>query len=146
MKTKESKVMAKKLTELTIRTYYTYRDETRDTGTVAVGSHAFSVLAKVYYSNKEYCVNDLSEMMHMQSPQLSKLLTLLENAGYVTKRRPENNRRSVLVNITEEGKAYFEKMYAVIESRIIDAVENASIDDPAAVAKAMELLYKAMYN
>ncbi len=145
MKTKESAKVAKNLTDLTFRTYYTYRDDTREAGDIAVGTHAFSVLAKIYYSETPYCVNNLSELMHMHNPQLSKLLTLLEKEGLVSRSRPAENRRSVLINITDEGKEYFEKMYAVVERRIAETLDEKDVTDPAGLAKAIGQIYSVLY-
>lgn len=145
MKEKDSAKLSKSLMDLTFRTYYTFRDETRERGDITVGSHAFGVLTKIYYSEKSYCVNELSELMHMHNPQLSKLLTLLERAGFVSRNRPEDNRRSVLINITDEGKAYFEKMYGIIEKKLAETLTDTDLKDPAGAAKAMDQLYTALY-
>lgn len=142
---RDSAKMAKLIMELTLRTYYTFKDETRDEGDIAVGSHAFDVLTKIYYSEKSYCVNELSEMMHMQNPQLSKLLNLLENAGYIERIRPKNNRRSVLLNITDEGRAYYEKMYGIMAERLAEALSDKDVNDPSGTAKAISNLYSALY-
>lgn len=145
MAEKDSAKMAKLLMELTMRTYYTFKDETRESGDIAVGSHAFDVLTKIYYSSKTYCVNELSEMMHMQNPQLSKLLNLLENAGFIERIRPKTNRRSVLLEITDEGRAYYEKMYGLMAERLAEVLSDRDVDDPSGTAKALSHLYSAIY-
>ena len=60
---KDSAKMAKLLMELTMRTYYTFKDETRESGDIAVGSHAFDVLTKIYYSEKQKRHKLFSEWM-----------------------------------------------------------------------------------
>lgn len=145
MKEKDRAQMAKQIMDLTFRTYYTFRDETREMGDVTVGSHAFGVLTKIYYSDRCYCVNELSEMMHMHNPQLSKLLNLLENEGFIERNRPKDNRRSVLISITDEGKAYFEKMYGIMEAKLAEVLADKDVDDPSGTAKAMSRLYSSLY-
>lgn len=145
MREKDCTQMAKQIMDLTFRTYYTFRDETREQGNVTVGSHAFDVLTKIYYSDRCYCVNELSEMMHMHNPQLSKLLNLIENEGFVVRTRPKDNRRSVLISITDEGKAYVEKMYGIMADKLAEVLLDKEIDDPSGTAKALKLLYSSLY-
>lgn len=137
--------MAKQLMELTFRTYYTFRDETRERGNVAVGSHAFGVLTKIYYSDRCHCVNELSEMMHMHNPQLSKLLNLLENEGFIERNRPKDNRRSVLISITDEGRAYIELMFGIMTDKLAEVFADKDITNPSGTAKAMSQLYSSLY-
>ena len=145
MREKDAAAISGKLTEFVFRTYYTYRDETRENGDIAVGSHAFGALTKIYFSEKPYTVNEMSNLMNMQTPQLSKLLTLLERHGLVERSRPEDNRRSVLVSATDEGKAYVEKMLGIVSERIADVLEGKELNDTAAVRKAMDQLYTTLF-
>ena len=145
MKAKECTDVSQKLMELILRTYYTYRDETRDEGEVSVGSHAFGVMMKIYYSDKFYSVNELSALMHMHNPQLSKILNGLEDNGLVDRRRPRENRRSVEIRLTDEGKAYVEKMSAIMQQRIEAALSDKELADASAVTKALDQLYTALY-
>lgn len=145
MREKDAAAIAGKLTEFVFRTYYTYRDETRENGDIAVGSHAFGALTKIYFSEKPYTVNEMSVLMNMQTPQLSKLLTLLEKHGLISRSRPEDNRRSVLVSVTDEGKAYVENMLGIVSDRIAEVLEGKELNDTAAVRKAMDQLYTTLF-
>ncbi len=145
MREKDIADVSKKLTELMFRTHYTYRDETREAGDITVGSHAFGVLTKVYYSEKIHTVNELSAMMHMQNPQLSKLLTAIEKEGYIVRTRPKDNRRSVEITITDKGKAYVEGMMSIIENKIAEDLAQKDGGDLTPVKKALDQLYCALY-
>ena len=145
MREKDTAELAKKFSELMFRTYYTYRDETRESGDFSISSHAFGLLAKIYYSEKIHTVSELAKMMHMHNPQLSKLLTLIEKNGLVSRNRPDGNRRHVEITITDAGKAYVEMMFGVIESKIAEKFSDKEISDPASVKKSIDQLYTALH-
>ncbi len=48
---------------------------------------------------------DLMKAMHIQSGSLSEVLGKVEQAGYIQKKRCENDRRNYEVTLTDEGKA-----------------------------------------
>ncbi len=145
MREKDAASVSKKLTEFVFRVYYTYRDETRENGDISIGSHAFGALTKIYFSKKPYTVNEISALMNMQTPQLSKLLTLLEKHQLIERSRPADNRRSVRVSVTEEGKAYVEKMFGIISDRLADELADKELNDPTATRKAMDQLYTLLF-
>lgn len=145
MRSSDTGDVSKKLTELMFRTYYTYRDETRDMGDIGLCSHAFGILARVYYCEKIPTVNELTNMMHMKNPQLSKLLSIIEDHGYIERRRVEDNRRCVEIHITDSGKEYFERMMGIVRDRIEEDLEDRDIGDPTAVKRMIDRLYCALY-
>lgn len=145
MREKDAAALAKNLSELMFRTYYTYRDETRESGDFSVSSHAFSLLAKIYYSEKAHTVSELSGMMHMQNPQLSKLLTLIEKNGLISRNRPDENRRNVEIRITDTGKAYVEKIFGLIESKIAEKLAAKEVSNPESVKRSVDQLYTALF-
>lgn len=145
MREKDCIATSKKLMELIFRTYYTYRDETRETGEVSVGSHAFGVMMKIYYSDKCYSVNELSSLMHMHNPQLSKILNGLEDNGLIDRRRPRENRRSVEISLTDEGKAYVENMFAIMQDKVAENLASKELSDVTVVNKAIDQLYTALF-
>ncbi len=50
-------------------------------------------------------VSELSSRMHVTSPSVTQLVTALEDRGLVTRRMDPDDRRSVLVSLTEKGEA-----------------------------------------
>ena len=50
-----------------------------------------------------YCVNQIKNLMFDESPNVSRSLNKLVDAGYVMKQRSEKDLRIVHIHITEEG-------------------------------------------
>ncbi len=51
----------------------------------------------------------LGEKVHLESGTLTPLLKRLEKSGYITRTRPGHDERTLLIDLTEEGKALKEK-------------------------------------
>lgn len=52
---------------------------------------------------------ELGEMVHLDSGTLAPLLKRLAKAGYITRTRPKDNERKLLLSLTEEGEALKDK-------------------------------------
>ena len=143
---KDSKRLAKAVTELTLRSYYTFKEETRDLGEVSVGTHPFSVLMRLYYSDTPQSVTDLSRFLRMQNPQLSKILNVLENRGLATRVHPESNRRRVDVELTARGRELIAEVFASLEKSLADALEDTELNDPRGVTSAIDTVYGAIFD
>lgn len=57
----------------------------------------------VLWEVKEINVKSLGEKIFLDSGTLTPLLKKLENKGYITRKRSEDDERNLIVNITEEG-------------------------------------------
>jgi DNA-binding MarR family transcriptional regulator len=57
----------------------------------------------------EMSQKDLGFLLNMRNQSLMELLTKLEKAAYITRRPSEEDRRTMIVTLTEEGKTAAEK-------------------------------------
>ena len=146
MVAKDSKRLAKAVTELTLRSYYTFKEETRDLGDVSVGTHPFSVLMRLYYCDTLQSVTDLSRFLRMQNPQLSKILNVLENRGLAARVHPENNRRRVDVVLTDKGRELIADVFASLEKSVAESLAAKDLSDPRGVASAIDTAYGAIFD
>ena len=84
-------------------------------------------------------VKELSEALSLDSGTLTPLLKKMEQEGYITRSRSKDDERSVLISLTEEGRALEEK--AVQIPKCISTCINLS---EAEAHQLYTLLYKAM--
>ena len=84
-------------------------------------------------------VKELSEALSLDSGTLTPLLKKMEQEGYITRNRSKEDERSVLISLTEEGRALEEK--AVQIPTCISTCINLSETEAHQLYK---LLYKAM--
>lgn len=66
-------------------------------------------------------VNQLGEALMLDSGTLSPLLRRMENAGFVTRRRSEQDERSVVVSLTDAGRT-LEEDAAEMQENLLDSL------------------------
>ncbi|MBC8092447.1 MAG: MarR family transcriptional regulator [Pseudonocardia sp.] len=67
----------------------------------------------VLWERREATVTSIGRALQLETGTLSPLLKRLESAGFVTRRRQEIDERSVLVSLTEAGRALEDRVPAV---------------------------------
>ena len=67
------------------------------------------IVMMVLWENDGVSVRSLGEKLHLDSGTLTPLLKKLENIGYVTRKRSEEDERVVLVSLTDTGRELKEK-------------------------------------
>ena len=84
-------------------------------------------------------VKELSEALYLDSGTLTPLLKKMEQEGYITRTRSKEDERSVLISLTEKGRALEEKALQI--PKCVSACINLSETE---ASQLYELLYKAM--
>ena len=81
------------------------------------------------------CRNEISERMVTATPDMSRLLDRMENAGWVTRERAEEDRRQVSTHITRSGVALLEKLEAPTHGFVARLFAGAAVSDLKTVIK-----------
>ena len=97
------------------------------------------IVLLVLWEKDHVPVKTLSEALSLDSGTLTPLLKKMEQEGYITRSRSKDDERSVLISLTEEGRALEEK--AVQIPKCISTCINLS---EAEAHQLYTLLYKAM--
>ncbi len=63
------------------------------------------------------------EFMQIRPASLSEMLSKLEKSGYITRARDENDKRNVIISVTEKGHAVNLKNYDKQKMQAIDAFQ-----------------------
>jgi len=87
-------------------------------------------------------VKELGRRLYLDSGTLTPLLKKLETSGYVTRSRDPNDERSVLIELTEKGRA-LEAQACHIPERLF-AEAGVSYDEIVAVRETMKSLLRKM--
>ncbi len=109
-------------------------DDTED-----LSARQLGVLLRVYTEdNLTQTVRVLAETLGVSKPAISRALDRLEKMGYVKRKIDPFDRRSVLVQRTPEGKAYFGTIEAYLRDAA-KAAEEGDDGDTAAVGRGEEI-------
>ena len=99
------------------------------------------IVMMVLWENDGISVSDLGGKLHLDSGTLTPLLKKLENIGYVTRKRSEEDERVVLVSLTDTGRGLKEKA-AEVPGEVASCVPLT----PEEAAALYGLLYKIIDN
>ena len=87
-------------------------------------------------------VKDLGKRLYLDSATLTPLLKRLESHGYVLRQRSKEDERSVLIYLTDEGRALREKALEV--PRCIGGCVRMNRDDALQLKTLLEQLLRSM--
>lgn len=87
------------------------------------------VIGYLYREKREITFNELSKKLDVSTARITKLLQKLVAKGYVNKRQDENDKRKIIISLTDRGneiaKSIEEKFYETIS----DVIDYIGIDD-----------------
>ncbi len=95
----------------------------------------------VMWEKKHTNVKELGECLYLDSGTLTPVLKKLEQKGYLTRHRSEEDERNLVVSITEEGEALKEQA-ATVPPRMGQCVNLSSKD----AKELYRLLYLVLGN
>ena len=75
----------------------------------------------VMWEHKSISVKDMGKLLYLDSGTLTPMLKKMEKAGWIRRKRSENDERMVMVSITERGEELHD-MAAVIPERMAGCV------------------------
>lgn len=85
-------------------------------------------------------LNELYDNVLLTQPSISRMVDRLEARGLIQRKTPENDRRGVLVGLTEEGAALQKKVGREHVRNIMELMEAALTDDE--LGTLLELTHK----
>ena len=87
------------------------------------------VIGYLYREKREITFNELSKKLDVSTARITKLLQKLVAKGYINKRQDENDKRKIIISLTDRGneiaKSIEEKFYETIS----DVIDYIGIDD-----------------
>ncbi len=88
----------------------------------------FTVLAVVYENDGLY-QRQLSAMTLKDRPNISRIVTILENMGYLTKLQEAKGRKVLKLSVTEEGKRIYKEILPIILSIWEETIDGITDDE-----------------
>jgi len=100
-----------------------------------------SVLAALFTAD-ELTLGALAALERVQPPTMTRTINALEDDGYVTRRPGENDRRQVLIAITDKGRQIVLATRARRDEWLSRRLEELSADERAVLRQAVPILEK----
>ncbi len=101
------------------------------------------IMGYIYHESqvRTVCQKDLEKIFHMPKATLSDMLQVLEKNGLIVRASVENDARQKAIILTDEGKAFHQK----VEEQIIEVEKvtknDVSDEDFAVFSRVLETMY-----
>ena len=99
--------------------------------------HTLMCVWIAYRHNKEARPSSLAKYSHVSPSAVSQTLKTLEVKGLVARVRPVNDSRSVVIELTEEGRALIEEVQSIRSSYFDEMFEAIGVDDMQTLMRIM---------
>jgi DNA-binding MarR family transcriptional regulator len=85
---------------------------------------------------------DLAELMNMSAPSMTRLVDILEEAGWIERRRDPHDQRCLLLVLSPVGHKTLETLREESATVLSEELADLSADERAALAAAVPVLRK----
>lgn len=99
--------------------------------------HALMCVWIAHRHNKEARPSSLAKYSHVSPSAVSQTLKTLEGKGLVARVRSANDSRSVVIELTEEGRALIEEIQSIRSSYFDEMFEAIGVDDMQTLMRIM---------
>lgn len=104
-----------------------------------ITSEQFCVLEVLYYSQVDVCQRDISKKILKDRSNTSRLLTILEEKGLITRTVDTKQKRLIKkVEITQDGKDLYEKALPYIKDVYMATLDGVSLEEIEQIKKILE--------
>jgi len=94
-------------------------------------------------SHRSWTVTELADRQAVSAPTMSNTITTLEERGWVTRVRSEEDRRTVLIQLTKEGMSVLEATHDRAEGLIAGLLEPLSASEQETLTEGLKILHRA---
>ena len=85
---------------------------------------------------------DLAELMNISAPSMTRLVEILEEAGWVERRRDPDDQRCLLIVLSPVGRKTLDTLRDESASQLSEELADLTADERAALAAAVPVLRK----
>jgi DNA-binding MarR family transcriptional regulator len=99
---------------------------------------------KVIAENGSVCVSDLAAKMYLHAATVIGILDRLESRGLITRIRSRNDRRFVVVELSEQGKQLVKNSPGVAQGLLVKGLEQLPMHLLENVSKGLEKIVELL--
>jgi DNA-binding MarR family transcriptional regulator len=135
--TDKTDLAAREIVEVVPMVMRTLALEMRSTRYLSAPVHCGLLVA---LSKHPHNLTELAERHAVSLPTMSSSISTLEERGWVTRTRAEDDRRVVLVELSPEGHAVLEDLTGSVAARVSDLLSGLSPSQCDQIVESLELL------
>lgn len=93
-------------------------------------------------SHRCWTLKELADRQGVSAPTMSNTITTLEERGWVTRTRSAEDRRAVIIRVTEEGKKALEETHQRAENHLAALLEQLNPAERDTLAQGLQVLHQ----
>ena len=93
-------------------------------------------LLRAFLRQEEWTTTRLAGVLTVKPSRISRVVTKLVDRGLMSRRRPRNDRRVVILTLTEEGKVFTRDLHRRIQAHDARLAEGVTEQEMAVLASA----------
>ena len=109
-------------------------------------AHVMGILLRKKSSGAPCTATMLIQYTRLLKSQMNKLLTTLENKGYITRTRSSEDKRVIFIALTESGEAAYLAEHAHVEAIVIQLIAQIGEDKAQALTQGINETVAALEN
>lgn len=134
------KDMARQIMEIIPCIMRVMRTEMHQSNPLVMPAH-FPLLGML--SRRSWTLTELADRQSVSPPTMSSTITTLEERGWVTRVRSQEDRRVVVIQVTEEGRRVLEETHRQAEARIAALLESLDASEQEVLLQGLNVLRRA---
>jgi DNA-binding MarR family transcriptional regulator len=87
------------------------------------------LVLKTLHENKSISQNEIAELVFKDFASITRIIELLVQKAYITRKINTTDRRKFILEITEKGNKIIEKIYPIVIENRKQALTDLSIDE-----------------
>lgn len=109
-------------------------------------AHVMGILLRKKSSGAPCTATMLIQYTRLLKSQMNKLLTTLENKGYITRTRSSEDKRVIFIALTESGEAAYLVEHAHVEAIVSQLIAQIGEDKAQALTQGINETVAALEN
>lgn len=100
-------------------------------------AHVMGILHHHSEDNAPLTATDLIRRTRLLKSQMNKLLTTLEQSGYITRIRAEADKRMIYIRLTDAGKTAYREEHKGVEDILARLIDKIGVERALGVSKEL---------
>lgn len=107
-------------------------------------AHVMGILLRQSAPDRQLTATDLIRQTHLLKSQMNKILSTLEDKGYIIRTRAKQDRRMAYIHLTDEGRAAYAQEHARTEAILVRLIDRLGADRALNIADDLRDVVNAL--
>jgi MarR family transcriptional regulator, teicoplanin-associated locus regulator len=117
---------------------------TKDVKSDSITEVQYKILENIVVS-QPVTPSEINDCMHMSMPNTSRELSKLSNKNLIEKISDSQDKRKQYIRLSQDGENLMKEAFASIESRFLERIQNATLEDLKDIERSLEVLQTKLF-